>query len=635
MLHTPFILGELMTKRKQQDFKPMMRLTQDQIRHKQEQIRRYIASANAAEGSFVDANANVTKKTVATLGVELQKDSCIQLNRQTVRDYIENYFGTELANEYVDLIESHVLYKNDESSLTPGTPYCVAISMYPFLESGLLLMAGESKAPKHLESFCGSFNNLIFAISSEFNGAVAAVEFPLYFHYFAKKDYGDNYLETHPDIIKAKLQHVIYTLNQPAAARGYQSVFFNLSFFDRYFFESMFGHFYFPDGTHIEYDEFNKFQKFFLEWLLEERKKSILTFPVITEASLNEKDEPKDKEWADFCADIRSRGLSFFSFNDDTPSALSSCCRLKNEIDKNDFSYSLGAGGVATGSTSVMTLNVNRFVQDVIGKAVAENKNLTLEDKNAIILKELATIVKKVQKFQVAHRHIVEDYVNAGLLTSYTAGFITLDKQFVTIGLNGINEAAEFLGYSCTNNKEYLTWVANFLGCIRDLNKEARAKYGIKFNTELIPAENLGPKNAKWDIKDGYEVKRNCYNSYIYLPEDTSTSIPDKFQMHGGIIADSLDGGSALHLNLAGLPDKKFFLWLRKLAAKYHTTYWTTNVKTTFCNNCSHIDMRTLSECPKCGSTDLDYATRIIGYCKKLSSYSLDRQIEEKQRYYH
>ena len=561
----------------------------------------------------------------------------------------------------------------------------------------------------------------------------------------------------------------------------------------------MFGNFYFPDeqATHIGYDEFNEFQKFFMEWLLEERKKSLLTFPVITEASLNLDGKPKDQEWAEFCADIRARGLSFFSFNDDTPSSLSSCCysgneiievydtnlgdsyftaigdlidridpeeklgeqkvespspfliksfnpdtkelemteivgilrkpysgkmyvfwvhnhyisvtddhkfmvrniltnkletlpaatlavnykkylmpfqatssviidvpidgyhidepdedivvydielkknhwffadnmlasncRLKNELDVTDFSYSLGAGGVSTGSTSVMTLNVNRFVQDTIRETGSEDQ--PLEEKNRIILGALTEIIKKIQKFQVAHRKIVEDYVNAGLITTYT-----LDKQFVTIGINGLNEAAEYLGYTCSNNEEYLSWVANFLGHIRDLNREARQEFGIKFNTELIPAENLGPKNANWDKKDGYQTKRNCYNSYIYLPECDKTSIPDKFKMHGGIIADSLDGGSALHLNLSGLPDKEFFLWLRNLAAKYHTTYWTTNVKTTFCNNCQHIDMKTLETCPACGSDDLDYATRIIGYCKKLSSYSHDRQEEEKQRFYH
>lgn len=312
--------------------KPMCRLTKEQIRKKQAQIDRYIASANPADGSLVDANSNVTTKTVSTLGAELQKDFCIQLNRQTLCDYIEKYFSKELADEYVDMLESHVLYKHDESSISPGVPYCVAINMYPFLEDGMTKLGGESKAPKHLKSFCGSFVNLIFAISSQFAGAVAAVEFLLYFHYFAKKDYGADYLKTHKHVISQELQAVIYCLNQPAAARGYQSVFFNMSLFDRYFFNSMFGHFMFPDGTIIEYDEFNELQKFFMEWLREERTKSLLTFPVLTEASLNENGKPKDKEWAEYCALERSKGLSFFSFNDDTPSALASCCLTEDAM---------------------------------------------------------------------------------------------------------------------------------------------------------------------------------------------------------------------------------------------------------------------------------------------------------------
>lgn len=312
--------------------KPMVRLTKKQIKEKQRQIKQYMEAANAATGSLVDSNANVSIKTVTTMGAELQKDYAIQLNRQTLADYIEKEFGTELADEYIDMLERHVLYKHDEASIAPGQPYCVAISMYPFLLDGMVKLGGESKAPKHLESFCGSFVNLIFAISSQFAGAVAAVEFLLYFHYFAQKDYGADYLETHTELIKQKLQGVTFCLNQPAAARGYQSVFFNISVFDRYYFESMFGHFAFPDGTKVDYDEFNKLQKFFLEWLLEERSKSLLTFPVLTEASLNEDGKPKDAEWADFCADVRSRGLSFFSFNDDNVSALSSCCYDGDEV---------------------------------------------------------------------------------------------------------------------------------------------------------------------------------------------------------------------------------------------------------------------------------------------------------------
>lgn len=325
--------------------KPMVRLNNEQIEEKKRFIENYKISSNPSTASTVDANANVSLKTVSTLGAELLKDFNIQINRSTMHDYISKYFSKEDADKYLEMLENHSLYKNDETCQTPATPYCVSISLYSFLESGMLKLGGESSAPKHLESYCGSFINLIFAISSQFSGAVACVEFPLYFHYFAKKDYGNDYLKTHKNMIASKLQHVIYSLNMPAAARGFQAVFFNLSFFDRYFFESMFGHFYFPDGTKIEYDEFNEFQKFFLEWLLEERKKALLTFPVLTEASLNDKETktPKDKEWAEFIADIRSRGLSMFSYNDENVAALASCCfsgsEMMNIYDKKEKEY--------------------------------------------------------------------------------------------------------------------------------------------------------------------------------------------------------------------------------------------------------------------------------------------------------
>lgn len=306
--------------------KPMTRLSKEQIEEKMNFIKNYKISSNASTASAVDANANVSQKTVSTLGTELMKDFNIQINREAMYESITKYFGEEDAQKYIASIEEHSLYKNDETCQTPGTPYCVSITLYPFFEHGMKTMGGESGAPKHLESFCGSLINLVFAVSSQFSGAVAVVEFLLYFHYFAVKDYGKDYLKTHPDVVESKLQSVVYTLNMPAAARGYQAVFLNLSVFDRYFYESMFGHFYFPDGTHYGYDEFNELQKFFLEWLLKERKKSLLTFPVLTEASLDENGEPKDKEWAELIADLRSRGLSMFSYNDTNVAALASCC---------------------------------------------------------------------------------------------------------------------------------------------------------------------------------------------------------------------------------------------------------------------------------------------------------------------
>lgn len=282
-------------------------------------------------------------------------------------------------------------------------------------------------------------------------------------------------------------------------------------------------------------------------------------------------------------------------------------------LTQNVFSYSLGGPSVMTGSVNVITLNMNRLVQD--GRDLKEQIN-------------------KIHKYQYAYRKIMDEFFEAGLLTVYSAGFISLDKQFLTIGLNGLLESAEFLGYKPGNNYEYKNYLKNQLKIIFDANKEAKKEFGLLFNTEIIPGENLGIKNSTWDKKSGYKVKRDCYNSYFYKVEDQNTNHLDKFVLHGKEVAEFLDGGSALHLNLDEYLTEEQFYQLFCISAKTGCNYFTTNVKITICNDCKHIDKNTRLKCQKCGSRNVDYATRIIGYLKKISSWSEKRQIEESLRYY-
>ncbi|AHZ85092.1 anaerobic ribonucleoside-triphosphate reductase [Bdellovibrio bacteriovorus] len=589
----------------------MIRLTEEQIQKKIEFVQQYKAASNAAEGSKLDANANVTLKNIATLEAEINKDINIQINRSLVAGKIADLFGPDLAKEYVRQIESHEIYVHDETSLKP---YCASISMYPLLLQGLKDLGGESKAPQHLESFCGCFVNLVFAVSAQFAGAVATVEWLMYFDHFARLDYGDDYLKTHRRIINNHLQHVVYALNQPAAARGYQSVFWNISAYDEYYFKSLFGDFVFPDGDLPRWDSVKKLQSHFMSWFNDERKKAILTFPVVTAAMLVDDKGPRDLDFATMCADELSRGNSFFMYMSDSADSLASCCRLRNEISDNTFSYSLGAGGVATGSINVITINMNRLVQ----------KNL-----------DLAEMVDKVQKYQVAYRQLMQEYFEAGLLSAYSAGFITLTKQFLTIGINGMVEAAEFSGLSVENSAAYKDFVREKLKVIYDANRKAREKYGFMFNTEFVPAENLGVKNAQWDRKDGLFVPRDCYNSYFYVVENDGVNPLDKMDLHGKEMMQYLDGGSALHLNLEERLTSDGFLKLIRAAALSGCNYWCVNIKITICNVCEHIDKRTLYKCSECGSQDIDHATRVIGYLKRVSAFSKSRQIEAAKRFYH
>ena len=590
----------------------MLRLNEEQVTGKVDFIHEYLHAQNAADGSKMDANANVTQKNIATLEAELMKDFFVQVNRKQVSNKISELFGNDLAKEYVRQIEDHEIYVHDETSLKP---YCVSVTMYPFLRDGLTKLGGESQAPKHLESFCGTFVNFVFAVSSQFAGAVATVEFLTYFDYFARKDYGDDYLNTHRHQIENHLQHVVYALNQPAAARGYQSVFWNISIYDQHYFDSMFGEFVFPaDFTKPEWSSVSALQDFFLDWFNKEREKTILTFPVVTVAMLTDDGQCKDQLFAEKIAGEMANGNSFFVYLSDNADSLASCCRLRSEISDNTFSYTLGAGGVATGSINVITMNMNRLVQD--GRDLEEE-------------------VSKIHKYQVAYRKLMEEYKEAGLLTVYDAGFITLDKQFLTIGINGMVEAAESQGITAGNNQAYKDFVQSHLKVIYDANKAAKKEYGYMFNTEFVPAENLGVKNAKWDRADGYKVSRDCYNSYFYAVEDDDANALDKLVLHGKELIEYLDGGSALHLNLDEKLNSSGYLSLLNIAAKTGCNYFCINVKITICNACEQIDKRTLSECSSCGSADIDYGTRVIGYLKRVSAFSAGRRKEHHLRHYH
>lgn len=589
----------------------MIRLDTKQVNEKLKFIDHYLKAGNAADGSKLDSNAIVTTKNIATLEAEVNKDINIQINRAMVARKIGELFSPALANEYIRQIENHEIYVHDETSLKP---YCVSVSMYPLLIDGLIKLGGESKAPKHLGSFCGTFINFVFAVSSQFSGAVATVEFLSYFDHFARKQYGPSYLKKYSKEVSSYLQQVVYSVNQPAAARGYQSVFWNISIYDQYYFEALFENFVFPDGDRPQWQSVDELQKFFLNWFNEERKKSILTFPVVTVAMLTDGQGPRDQEYLRLCSRELSNGNSFFIYLSESADSLASCCRLRSEVSTKEFSYTLGAGGVATGSINVITLNFNRLIQD--------QRDLTFE-------------ISKIQNYQIAYRKLMEEFKASGLLTVYDAGFISLDKQYLTIGINGMVEAAEYLGIEVSNNEKYLDFVSGQLKIIYDLNRSRAKETGYKFNTEFVPAENLGVKNATWDKKDGYEVPRECYNSYFYRVEDFEINPLEKFELHGERMTRFLDGGSALHLNLDESLTEMQYEKIIQLASIAGCNYFCTNVKSTICNDCEYIDKKTKHSCSRCGSENIDYATRVIGYLKRVTSFGSGRRKEHDRRAYH
>ena len=562
----------------------------------------YCKASNAASGSKYDANANVEHKNIATLIGELPKGSFICLNRRMLIDRIVELYGEETAKQYIDLLTHHFIYKNDETSIAP---YCASITMYPWLNNGTTGIGGNSTAPTNLKSFCGGFVNMVFIVSSMLSGACATPEFLMYMNYFIGKEYGTDYWQ-HPErqadlslkarsidkVITDCFEQIVYSINQPTGARNFQAVFWNIAYYDRFYFESLFGDFFFPDGTKPDWDGLSWLQKRFMRWFNAERTRTLLTFPVETMALLSENGDCKDTEYADFTAEMYAQGHSFFTYMSDNADSLSSCCRLRNEIQDNGFSYTLGAGGVSTGSKSVLTININRCVQ------YARNAGWDINE----YIRSVADLCHKVQ---ISYDANLRELHDAGMLPLYDAGYININRQYLTIGVNGLVESAEFLGIAISDNDEYRSFVQTTLGIIEDLNRQYRTK-DLMFNCEMIPAENVGVKHAKWDKEDGYAVPRDCYNSYFYIVEDDSLNIIDKFRLHGAPYIAHLTGGSALHMNLAEHLSQPQYRNLLRTAAVEGCNYFTFNIPNTVCNDCGHIDKRYLNECPHCHSKNVD-----------------------------
>lgn len=316
-----------------------------------EYIENYKNSYNTADAT-IDDNSNMACKNIAVLNNEIHKPDNLQLNRYMVTQKLKELYPDFDPKQYSRDLDSHIIYKHDESSFAGAiAPYCVALTMYPFLNKGIKEVGGLSAAPKNLDSFCGMYVNLIFAVSSQFAGAVATPEFLLYFDYFARKEWGENYYkyfdmpakirysdsgETENISIRKQIhqyfQQVVYTINQPAAARGMQSAFVNFSYFDHPFFDGMFGTFYFPDDTQPVWESFNWLQREFMQWFNEERLRCVLTFPVESFALVYKDGKFLDEESAEFVAEEYARGHSFFTYISDSVDSLSSCCFSGDEV---------------------------------------------------------------------------------------------------------------------------------------------------------------------------------------------------------------------------------------------------------------------------------------------------------------
>lgn len=608
-------------------------------------IDNFIKSDNTANAT-IDDNSNVSTHNIAVMNTEIHKEVNKETNIRIWYNKIKELYGKELAEQFIIDLNT-ICYAHDLSSQI-GMPYCVAISLYPFLLNGIKDIGGLSAAPKNIDSFCGLFINLVFSIASQYKGAVATPGVLLCMDYFIRKEWGDDYYIKNDVIISSDhclrkmtiksqihqyFQQICYSLMQPSGSRGNQACFWNLSIFDKPFFDTMYGDFYFPDGTRPKWESLSWLQKDFMHWLNQERLKCILTFPVVSLCLIYQDHKFLDEELYQFAAQEYSEGDSFFTYISDSADSLSSCCRLSSKISKPQFNFTNGQLSEMTGSKNVITLNLNRIIQDwcksIGGIPTVGNQHDSLKF-------YLIDILERVYKYQIAYNEILKYLHKNDLLTVYNAGFIDMKKQYLTIGINGLNQAAEYLGMECNKNKEYEDFCSFIFSTIKEQNTLHKTD-DCMFNTEFVPAESAAIKLYNRDKKDGYWVPNdtNLYASYIFKPNDPNISVLDKLYLHGNsVCGDNLDGGSAAHIGLDSHLSKEQYLKIIKYAAEVGCKYFTFNVPNSECDDCGYITKVPIKECPKCGSKNISYYDRVIGYLTKIKNWSKGRQIEQKTRVY-
>lgn len=617
------------------------------------------SNENAATMSNTDGNANTSAKNVATLEPEVFKDDFRTIQRYRMKRKLKQMYP-EVAYDYERDIEGHEIYVHDEASTPTLKQYCMAVSLYPLMLEGCgVLDKTTPSEPNDLQSFSGQLVNSIFTLSAQCKGAVAVGSYFIALNYYIIAEYGEKWYEHLDDVVTSSnckksrtmrnmiekaFKQFVCGINQPAGNRGYQSPFTNISYYDHTYFSSLFGTFYYPDGTQPEWEAVDALQRLFMNWFNQWRLRQLVAFPVETMAMVY---DPKtgdiiDKDYKDLTAEMYAKGHSFFTYISDSADSLASCCRLRNELAENTFSPTSGMTGIKTGSANVITLNVNRIIQNYFGpykhEEVVEKKLWNDSVHRSEFVKYLTSILERVYKYHIAYKTMLYEWESKGAYASSNGGFINIKDLYSTIGINGLNEAARFLGLEVSNNPEYIQFLQLVLGTIKEQNKKHSIhdkKRPFLFNSECVPAESLGGKNYRWDKSDGFWVPEdeNLYNSYFYNAHD-NTSVLDKFILHGRQTASYCDGGSALHCNLQDHLSKEQYLKLIDFAVSQGTNYFTFNIPNSQCDDCHFITKHPIKVCPKCGGSHITQYTRIIGYLRPITAFGSDRKIETKERTY-
>lgn len=582
---------------------------------------------NTADNT-IDSNANVSSKDIQSLLKEKGKshDKLIAFNK--IFYELQKKYGIKIAREWLDLEFGPYLYMHDAPSAS-YFPYCFAYDLSRLAKEGLFFIENyNNEPPKHLQTFLDDVIEYISFMSNRSSGAVGIPDILIWMFYFWKHDVENNYFLVSPEYyLKQAYQKLIFRLNQKFYRDQTQTVFSNVSIFDRVYLEELFGGREYPDGTFvIDYiDEIMDAQKLFMEVISETRRTQLFTYPVLTYSLIYKDGKFADEEFARWASNHNRKWNDSNFFISETAGALSNCCRLISDTTQLDpFINSIGGTALSVGSVKVSTINL---------EAIA----LECPNNQEEFLNKLTHIQDIDMKALDVVRHIIQRNIEKGLLPNFVDGGMEMDKMFCTVGFLGLYEVMEIYGYINTDefgNKSYSDDGIIFASKIFDTmnhNKEEFVKdKDYKINLESVPGESAAVKLAAKDRLLYGEEKTHEILSNQWIPLTAKCTIKEKVRL-SGLFDKKCGGGVIAHINIENeFPTEEAAWDMLNYLAKNKVIYFAFNSKI---NECEHHHGFVGSDtCPECGGPVIDTYQRIVGYLVPSRNYSSARKKEFSKR---
>lgn len=582
---------------------------------------------NTADNT-IDSNANVSSKDIQSLCKEKGKphDKLIAFNK--IFYELQKKYGIQTAREWLSLELGPYLYMHDAPSAT-YFPYCFAYDLSRLAKEGLFFIDNyNNEPPRHLQTFLDDVIEYISFMSNRSSGACGIPDIIIWMFYFWKKDVENNYFLVSPEYyLKQAYQKLVFRLNQKFYRDQTQTVFSNVSIFDRVYLEELFGGREYPDGTFvIDYiEEIMDAQKLFMEVISETRRTQLFTYPVLTYSLIYKDGKFVDEEFARWASNHNRKWNDSNFFISETAGALSNCCRLISDTTQLDpFINSIGGTALSVGSVKVSTMNL---------EAIA----LEHPDNQEEFLERLKYIQDIDMKALDVVRHIIQRNIEKGLLPNFVDGGMEMDKMFCTVGFLGLYEVMEIYGYINTDefgNKSYSDDGIIFASKIFDAmnhNKEEFVKdKDYKINLESVPGESAAVKLAAKDRLIFGEEKTHEILSNQWIPLTAKCTIKEKVRL-SSLFDKKCGGGVISHINIESeFPTEESAWKMLNYLAENKVIYFAFNSKINECEN--HHGFVGSSTCPECGGKIIDTYQRIVGYLVPSRNYSSARKKEFNKR---